>query len=150
MKKRILSLSLCLIIFISFNKAMAQTDKVSGPGTYLIMENYYKIKWGYADEFISLWKKNHYPLLKKTQENGEIISVSAEKPILHSGEDARWDFKVTIVWKNADLAVGKEDPTLKYKAQLYRDIAKLDKDEQYRFSLLLSHWDIIIENINLN
>src|ERR1051325_794145 len=58
------------------------------------IENYYKVKWGYADEFIDLWKKNHYPLLKKAQEKGDIISVKAEKPRYHSGEDTRWDFKV--------------------------------------------------------
>jgi hypothetical protein len=32
-------------------------------------------------------------------------------------------FKVTIVWKNAELGVGKEDPTLPYKKQLYPDTA---------------------------
>ena len=35
---------------------------------YFIVENYYKVKWGFTDEFISLWKKNHYPLLKKAIE----------------------------------------------------------------------------------
>jgi hypothetical protein len=69
---------------------------------------------------------------------------------LHSGEDTRWDFKVTIVWKNAALAVGKDDPTLQYKAQLYPDLVKLDKDEQYRFSLLLAHWDVIVQEITLD
>ncbi len=77
--------------------------------------------------------------LKKTMENGDIISVKAEEPLLHGGEDSRWDFRVTIVWKNAELGVGKEDPTLRYKKQLYPDNAKLDQDEQYRFSLLIAH-----------
>ena len=62
---------------------------------YFTIENYYKVKWGYADEFINLWKVNHYPLLKKAIDKGDIISVEAEKPKLHSGEDTRFDFKVT-------------------------------------------------------
>ena len=33
----------------------------------LTIENYYKVKWGFADEFIHLWKVNHYPLLKKAK-----------------------------------------------------------------------------------
>src|SRR4030095_11277851 len=76
------------------------------------IENYYKVKWGYADEFISLWKKNHYPLLKKAREKGDIISVKAEMPIMHSGEDSRWDFKVIIVFKNVEraLAAGLTTP----------------------------------------
>ena len=29
------------------------------------VEYYYTVKWGHTDEFIRLFKKNHYPLLKK-------------------------------------------------------------------------------------
>jgi hypothetical protein len=115
---------------------------------YFTIENYYKVKWGYADEFIDLWKTNHYPLLKKAIEKGDIISVEAEKPKLHSGEDTRWDFKVTIVFKNEKLAF---DPNLTtpYKKQLYPDLDKLTKDEQHRFELLLAHWDVMTEKIEL-
>ncbi|MEO6348001.1 MAG: hypothetical protein ABIO60_08825 [Aquaticitalea sp.] len=127
----------------------AQNQNPASSGSYFITENYYKIKWGYADEFIALWKKNHYPLLQKTTESGDIISVKAEKPTLHSGEDTRWDFRVTIVWKNAESGVGKVDPSLQYRSELYPDTEKLDKDEQYRFSLLLAHWDVIVESIKL-
>jgi hypothetical protein len=112
------------------------------------IENYYKAKWGYADEFIDLWKRNHYPLLKKAQEKGDIIKVSAEKPILHSGEDTRWDFKVTIVFKNTQLAFDP-DLTTPYKKQLYPDTEKLVRDEQHRFELLLAHWDVMVENVEL-
>jgi hypothetical protein len=112
------------------------------------IENYYKVKWGFADEFIDLWKKNHYPLLKKAQEKGDIISVIAEKPRYHSGEDTRWDFKVTIVFKNIALAFD-ENLTAPYKAQLYPDSARLAKDEQHRFELLIAHWDVMVEGIEL-
>ena len=112
-------------------------------------ENYYKVKWGYADEFINLWKTNHYPLLKKAIEKGDIISVNAEKPKLHSGEDTRWDFKVTIVFKNAVLAFDA-NLTTPYKKQLYPDLDKLAKDEQHRFELLLAHWDVMVDKVDLN
>ncbi len=36
------------------------------------VEYYYKARWGYADEFIRLFKKNHYPVLKKQIELGRI------------------------------------------------------------------------------
>jgi len=113
------------------------------------IENYYKVKWGSAEEFIELWKKNHYPLLKKAREKGDILQVVAEKPKLHSSEDSRWDFKVTITFKNAALAFDP-DLTTPYKAALYPDAAKLVKDEQYRFSLLLAHWDVMVEQIKLD
>lgn len=132
-----------LTLSLSFN-ASGQTKKDES----FTIENYYKVKWGHADEFIDLWKKNHYPLLKKAQEKGDIIRVTAEKPKLHSGEDTRWDFKVTIVFKNAELAFDP-DLTTPYKAQLYPDGEKLSRDEQHRFELLLAHWDVMIENIGL-
>lgn len=144
MKKIILVRSFFLgLLVLSVNLIYAQ-DKSS----YFTIENYYKAKWGYADEFIDLWKTNHYPLLKKAIEKGDIISVTAEKPKLHSGEDTRFDFKVTIVFKTEKLAF---DPNLTepYKKQLYPDLEKLKKDEQHRFELLIAHWDVMIEKIEL-
>ena len=74
--------------------------------------------------------------------------MRAEKPKLHSGEDTRWDFKVTIVFKNTKLAFDA-DLTTPYKKPLYPDLDKLAKDEQHRFELLLAHWDIMVEKIEL-
>lgn len=113
-----------------------------------IIENYYKVKWGYADEFITLWKTNHYPLLKKAIEKGDIISVTAEKPKLHSGEDTRWDFKVILVFRNARTALDP-DLTTSYKKQLFPDLDKLARDEQHRFELLIAHWDVMVDTIAL-
>jgi hypothetical protein len=112
------------------------------------IENYYKVKWGFANEFISLWKKNHYPLLKKALEKGDILSITATEPAIHSGEDTRWDFKVTIVFKNAPLAF-YPNLTTPYKAALYPDSDKLNKEEQHRFELLLAHWDIPVQTVDL-
>jgi len=132
-----------VLFILVVNLVYAQDKK-----DYFIIENYYKVKWGYADEFINLWKVNHYPLLKKAIDKGDIISVEAEKPKLHSGEDTRFDFKVTIVFKNEKLAF---DPNLtkQYEKQLYPDLEKLKKDEQHRFELLIAHWDVMIEKIDL-
>jgi hypothetical protein len=112
---------------------------------YFTIENYYKVKWGHADEFISLWKANHYPLLKKAMEKGDIISVKASKPRYHSGEDTRWDFRVTIVFKTVELAFD-ENLTEPYKKQLYPDQESYKKAEQYRFEILLAHWDVETKN----
>ena len=140
-------ISLCFAAMISVS-VFAQS---SNPGAkdYFTIENYYKVKWGYAQEFIDLWKANHYPLLKKAIEHGDIISVTAETPLLHSGEDTRWDFKVVIVFKDARTAMDSE-LTTPYKKQLYPDLDKLKKDEQHRFELLIAHWDVMTEKIDLN
>jgi hypothetical protein len=139
-------LSVIALLVISLN-GYSQQSKPSAE--YFTIENYYKVKWGYAEEFISLWKANHYPLLKKALENGEIISITATEPIFHSGEDTRWDFRVTIVFKNVKTAFDA-NLTEPYKKQLYPDVEALKKAEQHRFELLLAHWDIETENDSLN
>ena len=139
MKKYLLT----AIMLLSITYMQAQTKNSAD---YFTVENYYKVKWGFADEFIHLWTVNHYPLLKKAIEKGEIISVTPSKPKLHSSEDSRWDFRVTIVFKNAALAFD-ENLTVPYKKALYPDLDKLVKDEQHRFELLIAHWDIETENI---
>src|SRR6478736_527977 len=136
-----------VLTVILFNSAMhAQTGNAAKE--YFTIENYYKVKWGFAEEFINLWKTNHYPLLKKAIEKGDIISVEAEKPKLHSGEDTRWDFKVTLVFKNEKTAFDA-DLTKPYSKQLYPDQDKLTRDEQHRFELLIAHWDVMVEKLDL-
>ena len=139
-------ISLISLLMINTSSQAQTTPSVNSSFT---VENYYKVKWGFADEFISLWKKNHYPLLKKAIEKGDIIRVTAEKPRLHSGEDTRWDFKVTIVFKTAALAFD-ENLTTPYKKLLYPDQDKLVKDEQHRFELLIAHWDVMSELVVLD
>jgi len=138
-----------VISFLIVQFSADAQNSSAGNKDHFTIENYYKVKWGYADEFIDLWKKNHYPLLKKAQEKGDIVSVTAEKPVYHSGEDTRWDFKVIIVFRNVQAAFD-QDLTTPYKKLLYPNLDQLAKDEQHRFELLLAHWDVTVENIPLN
>ena len=95
------------------------------------VEYYYKAKWGHADEFIQLYKRNHHPVLKKRMEMGHILSLSCVKPRLHGTEDGRWDFRVTIVWKNiqtTDEGFSEADLV----RQLYPDLETHKKEEQRR------------------
>jgi hypothetical protein len=140
---------LIIVALFSFSSS-AFTQKTQGnPKEYFTVENFYRVKWGHADEFIELWKANHYPLLKKALEKGDIISIKAEKPLLHSGEDTRWDFRVTLVFRTAALAFD-ENLTVPYKKQLYPDQEALTRAEQHRFELLLSHWDVEVGEVVLD
>jgi hypothetical protein len=143
-----LSIVFIFTIFILSSMGYSQ-QTITASGEYFTVEGYYKVKWGYADEFISLWKTNHYPLLKKAIEKGDIISVTASKPILHSGEDTRWDFRVIIVFKTVVQAFDQY-LTEPYKKELYPDQEALKKAEQHRFELLISHWDIETDKVTLN
>src|SRR5713226_7139565 len=68
------------------------------------MEYYYKVQWGHQQEFLQLFLKNHYPLLKKMVESGRMLSVKIETPANHMTEDERWDYRVTVRFKNSTVA----------------------------------------------
>src|SRR4029077_5822860 len=97
-----LTLSLGLAVLLSVSSLTLAQNK-SGDEPF-VTDYYYKAKWGYADEFIALFKKNHFPVLKDQIKNGRILSVTAAKPRYHATEDGGWDYRVTIVFKNAAVA----------------------------------------------
>src|SRR3954463_7184098 len=68
------------------------------------MEYYYKTQWGHQQEFLQLFLKNHYPLLQKEVESGRILSVRIETPANHMTEDSRWDYRVTLKFRNSTVA----------------------------------------------
>ncbi|HXM94491.1 MAG TPA: hypothetical protein VOA64_09600 [Candidatus Dormibacteraeota bacterium] len=113
-----------------------------------VVEYYYKTRWGHAEEFLSLFKKNHYPVLKKEMELGRMLQVSMVAPRLHATEDGRWDYRVTIVFKNAATANDNFDSAALSK-QLYPDQEGFKKEEQRRFEILEAHWDVPIKDVEL-
>lgn len=129
--------------------AAPQAVASNGSDKPFVVEYYYKVKWGYADEFIALFKKNHYPLLKKEVELGRMLKVTAAAPRYHATEDGRWDYRVTIVFKNATIANDGFDnkPILQ---QLFPDQATYKREEQRRFEILEAHWDVPIRDVDLN
>lgn len=114
-----------------------------------VIEYYYKAKWGHADEFLALFKKNHYPVLKKEMELGRMLKVTMATPRYHATEDGRWDFRVTIVYKNAAIANDNFDSAALIK-QLFPDQDTYKKEEQRRFEILNSHSDVPIKDVDLD
>jgi hypothetical protein len=113
-----------------------------------VVEYYYKVKWGYADEFLALFRKNHYPVLKKEVELGRMLKVSAVAPFYHSTEDGRWDYRVTIVYKNATVA-HEDSGSAELIKQMYPDQETYKKEEQRRFEILDAHWDLPLKDVEL-
>ncbi len=111
------------------------------------VEYYYKVQWGHQQEFLDLFLKNHYPLLKKIVASGRMLSVKIETPANHMTEDQRWDYRVTIVFKNSTLATTSNPDEESFIKELYPDQATYKKEEQRRFEILLAHWDLPVSNI---
>jgi hypothetical protein len=126
--------------------AQSQNERAMKP---FVIEYYYKVKWGHADEFLQLFKKNHYPLLKKQVEMGRMDKVSLDQPRYHTTEDGRWDYRVTIVFKNSVAANEPFDEEM-LKKQLWPDQTTYVREEQRRFEILDAHWDLPVKSMELD
>jgi len=111
------------------------------------MEYYYKVQWGHQQEFLQLFLKNHYPLLKKIVDSGRMLSVKIETPANHMTEDARWDYRVTIRFKNSAVATTANPQEESLIKQLWPDQDTYKREEQRRFEVLLAHWDLPVSEV---
>jgi hypothetical protein len=138
-----------LLLFFAVALPVVSHAQAAGSGQPFVVEYYYKTKWGHADEFLKLFKKNHYPLLRKEVEMGRMLKVWMDQPRYHTTEDGRWDFRVTIVFKNATVANEpfEEDAI---KKQLWPDQDAYTREEQRRFEILDAHWDLPVKVVELD
>ena len=142
-------LSMASLLMAASLHAQAQaSSKEQGKQPTYEVEYYYKTQWGHADEWLALFRKNHLPLLKALKEQGRIVEIEIEKPRYHSTEDGRWDYRVTITWKNIAASIdsaGEQELIRK----LFPDQETFKREEQRRFEILLAHWDLPIEEVSL-
>lgn len=111
------------------------------------VEYYYKVQWGHQQEFLQLFLKNHYPLLRKVVDSGRMLSVKIESPAYHTTEDGRWDYRVTIRFKNSTVATTANPDEEAFIKQLWPDQETYKREEQRRFEILLAHWDLPVTDI---
>lgn len=112
-----------------------------------VMEYYYKVQWGRQQEFLQLFLKNHYPLLQKQVEGGRMLSVKIETPANHMTEESRWDYRVTLVFRNSTFATTSNPDEAALIRQLWPDQATFTREEQRRFEILLAHWDLPVTDV---
>jgi hypothetical protein len=137
---------LALLLLGAATSAAAQAPP-AGASTPFVVEYYYTARWGFADEFIRLFKKNHYPVLQRQKELGNILEISAEAPRFHGTEDGRWDYRITLVWKNA-AAPHEAFPETELR-RIFPDQETFRREEQRRFEILSRHWDLPVVLVDL-
>jgi hypothetical protein len=135
-----------LLLSVAATGAPAQAPP-AGASTPFVVEYYYTARWGHADEFIRLFRRNHYPVLKRRMELGEILEITAAAPRFHGTEDGRWDYRVTLVWKNA-AALHEPFPEAELR-RLYPNQETFQREEQRRFEILAAHWDLPVVRVDL-
>ena len=124
--------------------ARAQEAKSAPAAEPFLIEYYYKAKWGHAAEFIRLFKKNYLPLLREMERQGRILSIEAHAPRHHATEDGRWDWRLSVAWRDAITAHDDHHPEALIRA-LFPDFEQHQREEQRRFEILIAHWDVLVE-----
>jgi hypothetical protein len=148
MRRGILAV-LAVVVFCSFAiQLTAQgAPPQGGADQPYTVEYYYKVQWGHQQEFLDLFLKNHYPLLQKIVASGRMLSVKIESPAYHTTEDGRWDYRVTIRFKNSTVATTSNPDEDAMMKELWPDQATYKKEEQRRFEILAAHWDLPVTDI---
>jgi len=141
-------LLLLLLVAAAPGEAPAQARPVAAEEPFVV-EYYYKVRWGFQDEFLRLFKKNHYPVLMKEKEKGRILEVTAAQPRYHATEDGRWDYRVMIVYRSVAAAHEPEPVTDAELRQLFPDQETFRREEQRRFEILEAHWDVPLRAVRL-
>ena len=124
----------------SVNPSASASDKP------FLVEWVYKVKWGHADEFWQIFKKYQIPVLNREKELRYVTSYTGYRPVLHTGEDTRWEYRIVITYKNiASSNHGRE-----VTKQLFPDQATLNREENRRWELTEAHYDLPIRIIDPN
>jgi len=142
-----LPLLLSVLMMSRFTRAQGAPPQ-GGPDQPYTVEYYYKVQWGHQQEFLDLFRKNHLPLLEKIASTGRILSVKIETPAYHATEDGRWDYRVTIRYRNSTVATTANADEERFIKELWPDQETYRREEQRRFEILLAHWDLPITEIS--
>jgi hypothetical protein len=134
----VLSLSLSLALALAAltpPPAQAEDEPVT-------VAYYYRVRWGFQQEFERLFFKNHYPVLKdQMSAGGRIKAVSVYRPTFHGEGRADWTFLVVIQFSGWSV-LGGPSPDEAIAKRLYPDQEAFRKEEQRRFEILDAHWDV--------
>jgi hypothetical protein len=147
--RKLLFAALAFVFLASFAAPiLAQGSPPQGSaGQPYTVEYYYKVQWGHQQEFLDLFLKNHWPLLKKIASTGRIVALKIESPAYHTTEDGRWDYRVTIRYKDSTVATTTNPDEAAFIQELWPDQATYKREEQRRFEILAAHWDLPVTDI---
>lgn len=136
-----------LVLVLAAVAAGAQAPPKQGSGEPKTTWYFYTVKWGFQDEFLDLFQRNHYPVLKAREKAGQFRSVRTFVPEFHGDGRADWTFAVELV---APPNAPTSPTTDEIVAKLYPDAAKFAREEARRFEILVAHWDVPLNRVDFD
>ncbi len=83
--------------------ALATGAHAAPPKPYQV-EWVYRVKYGFQDEWWSIFQKYQIAILDREQQLGYVTRYTVTRPGLHVSEDSRWDYRIVITYPNQDGA----------------------------------------------
>ena len=133
--------TLLLAVILPFSFSLLSPAPTPQAGPQVTVAYFYKVKWGHQEEFVQLYKRNHYPVLEAQVKSGRLIEVKTFTPRFHGEGRSDWTFLSVLVFKDWQ-AMADNSEEEKIIQQLYPDQERFRAEEQRRFQLLEAHWDV--------
>ncbi len=108
---------------------------------------FYRVTWGHHEEWLDLFRRNHWPVLREQLREGRFTDVRLYEPRYHGDGRADWDVMVTITYR--DWAALEAHSEADIKLRLYPDQELFRAEEARRFELLEAHWDVPLADLEL-
>lgn len=118
-----------------------------GNGSPVTAAYFYRVRWGHHEEWLELFRRNHWPLLREQIKVGRMLDVRLYQPRFHGDGRADWDVMVTITYR--DWSAMEEHSERATIERLFPDQERYSAEEQRRFELLDAHWDEPLEELDL-
>ncbi len=143
--RKVIVLFFIVWLTLSFT-AQAQEASKEEPVT---VAYFYKVKWGYQNEFLELYKKNHYPVLKAMVKSGRLVEVQTWTPRFHGDGRSDWTFMSVLIFTSWE-AMADNSEEQKIIKDLFPDQERFQREEQRRFEILEAHWDVPLREAPMN
>jgi hypothetical protein len=104
---------------------------------------FYRTRWGAHDEFVGLFRKNHWPILREQLASGRFTAVEMFTPRFHGDGRADWDVLVSITFRDWAAMDGHSEAEI--AERLFKDQKRYKAEEARRFELLEAHWDVPLD-----
>ncbi len=140
-------------LYLGLAPALAAEEPKADPAAQaqsapVVVEAYYRIRWGSDREFVALFEKNHLPILEEAMARGLVRDIKIDLPYTHMVGGPRWDFRVRTTYRDAAAAMLTDPAWIAVfndmEARLKKANPKFDEEETRRFSLLEEHWDVVL------
>jgi len=138
------SLSTALLVLtlggITPTAGMAQGNNGAGAGKPTVHVDFYRLPPGRQDEWLALYKKWHYPIMKYQKEHGQVTSETVYTRAIHELSPS-WDIAIVIISPAPEKMPKAEMSRQQLIRRLYPNLEEYVAAEKQRWALTLEHWD---------